>query len=159
MTVWLILQFWENCRQVCLLLWALSRLKVFPHYQLAFSGGKEGQYLATPSCFSWLKKTKYQKRIFFCFSAPNLKDTPYKDNSCAKPCTEFMLNMLCPKVHSCPNPLPSLSKNGLTLAKRWRFTSIIQDTNVILGLKLSTNETNNVICKEKEIKSGLNQFE
>ena len=39
------LQCLENCRQVYLLLWAFSRLSLpsFSHYQLAFSGGKEGQ--------------------------------------------------------------------------------------------------------------------
>ena len=40
------LQCLENCRQVYLLLWAFSRLLSLPsysHYQLAFSGGKEGQ--------------------------------------------------------------------------------------------------------------------
>ena len=52
-----------------------------------------------------------------------------------KPWTWFMLNMFCPKVyvqnrcHLCP-------KCGLNLAKRWLFTSVIQDTNVTVGLKL-----------------------
>ena len=53
-----------------------------------------------------------------------------------------MLNMFCPKVHLCPKLLPPLSKSGLNLAKMWLFTSVIQDTNVINGLKLLATGTN-----------------
>ena len=61
--------------------------------------------------------------------------------------------MFCPRVqnrcHLCP-------KSGLNLAKRWLFTSAVQDTNVIVGLKLLTTGTNNgILCTGKEIKSGL----
>ena len=41
---------------------------------------------------------------------------------------------------------------------RWLFTSVIQDTKVIVGLKLltiGTNVTTVLLCTRKEIKSGL----
>ena len=53
-----------------------------------------------------------------------------------------MLNNFCPKVHLCPKPLHPLLKIGLNLAKRGLFTSVIQDTNVIVGLKLLSTGTN-----------------
>ena len=34
---------------------------------VGFFRGQVRTYLATPLCFSWLKKTKYQKRILFGF--------------------------------------------------------------------------------------------
>ena len=45
------------------------------------------------------------------------------------------------RCHLCP-------KSGLYLTKRWLFTSAIPDTNVIVGLKLLTTETNvsTVLC-------------
>ena len=49
-------------------------------------------------------------------------------------------------------------KSGLNLATRWLFTSIMQYTNVIIGLKLSAIETNvtTVSCVQRiKIKSGL----
>ena len=55
-----------------------------------------------------------------------------------KPWTGFMLNMLCPKVHSCH----LCPESELNLAKRWPFASFIQDTTVIVGLKLLTTGTN-----------------
>ena len=50
-----------------------------------------------------------------------------------------MLNMFCPQVH---------------LAKRWLFTSAVQDTNVIVGLKLLTTGTNvtTVFCAQERNK-------
>ena len=59
-----------------------------------------------------------------------------------EPWTGFMLNMFCQKVHLYPKPLPLCSKSGLNLAKRWLFTSVIHDTNVIVDLKLLTTGTN-----------------
>ena len=45
------------------------------------------------------------------------------------------------------------------MAKRWLFTSAVQDTNVIVGLKLLTKywdkRDNDVLCTGKEITSGL----
>ena len=63
--------------------------------------------------------------------------------TCAKPWTGFMLNMFCPKVHFCP-------KIGLNLAKMGLFASVIQDTNVVVGLKLLTTVTDvtMVLCKQ-----------
>ena len=55
------------------------------------------------------------------------------------------------RCHLCP-------KRGLNLAKRWLFASVIQDTKVIVGLKLLTTGTNvrTLLCAQgKEIKSGL----
>ena len=49
-------------------------------------------------------------------------------------------------------------KGGLNLAKRWLFTSVIQDTKVNVRLKLlttGTNVTTVLVCTRKEIKSGL----
>ena len=59
-----------------------------------------------------------------------------------------MLNIFCPKLPVCPKPLPPLSKSGLNLAKMWIFTSVIQDTNVIVGLQLVATGTNmrTVLC-------------
>ena len=45
-----------------------------------------------------------------------------------------------------------MSKSGLNLAENWLFTSVIQDTNVIVDLKLLTTGTN---VTGKKIKSGL----
>ena len=67
-------------------------------------------------------------------SALNLKDIPYNSDFCQ---TLDMVDvkhvlsscLLCPK-------------SGLNLPKKWLFTSVIQDTNVIVGLKLVTTETN-----------------
>ena len=61
-----------------------------------------------------------------------------------------MFNMFCPKVHLCPKPLPLCSKSGLNLAKRWLFTSVVKDTNGIVGLQLLTNGTNvaMVLCAQ-----------
>ena len=78
MTVWLILQFWEDCCLVCPLLWAFQDFR----FSLIISWLFRGQgrtYLATSSCFCWLKKTKYQKRNFAF--ALNLKDIPYNGYS------------------------------------------------------------------------------
>ena len=47
----------------------------------AFFRGAWRTYLATLWCFSSLKKTKYQKIIFFWLSALNLKDVPYNGDS------------------------------------------------------------------------------
>ena len=51
------------------------------------------------------------------------------------------------QVHLCPKSLPPLSKKW---AKRWLFTSAVQDTNVIVGLKLLTTGTNvtTVLCSQ-----------
>ena len=51
-----------------------------------------------------------------------------------------------------------MSKKWANLAKRWLFTSVFQDINVIVGLRLlttGTNRDNGVLCTRKEIKSGL----
>ena len=71
--------------------------------------------------------TEYQKRIFL-LSALTLKD---------------ISNMFCPKMHLCPKPLPPLSK-------KVAFTSVIQDTNLIVGLKLLTTGTKvrTVLCTQ-----------
>ena len=49
-----------------------------------------------------------------------------------------------------------VQKNGLNLAKRWHFTSAIQHTNVIAGLKLFTIGTNvTTVLLAQETKSSL----
>ena len=53
-----------------------------------------------------------------------------------------MLNIFCPKLRLCPKLLPPFPKSGLNLAKKWLFTSVIQDTKVIVGLQLVTTGTN-----------------
>ena len=44
-----------------------------------------------------------------------------------------------------------VQKGRLNLAKRWLFTSFIQDTSVIVGLKLLTTGTNvtRVLCEQE----------
>ena len=44
------------------------------------------------------------------------------------------------------------TKSGPTLTKRWRFISVIQDTNVIVGLKVLTTGTNvtMVLCAQRK---------
>ena len=61
----------------------LSRLPVFSHYQLAFSGSKEGHtdIPRNTLSFSWLRKTIYQKQNIFWLTALNLKDIPHKGDS------------------------------------------------------------------------------
>ena len=71
-------QFWKNCRQVCLSLWAFrgfSRLQAFSHYQLAFSGGKEGHTSQHPDVLAGLGRPHIKREIFW-LSALNLKDIP-----------------------------------------------------------------------------------
>ena len=65
----------------------------------------------------------------------------------AKPCTGFVLNILCPKVWFFPKPLPPLSKNELNLTKRCHFILVIQDINVTVGLKMLTigNKHDNIV--------------
>ena len=67
MTVWLILQFWETCRQVCLLLWAFSRLSVFSHYQFAFSDGKEGYTSQHPNVLFGSRRPSIRRESALAF--------------------------------------------------------------------------------------------
>ena len=72
-----------------------------------------------------------------------------------------MSNTFCPNVGSFENCCHLCPKSGLYLATRWLFTSIIQYTNVMFGLKLLTIETNvtTVFCVQRtEMKSGLTLF-
>ena len=74
----------------------------------------------------------------FLLSALNLKDVPYRNES-PKPWTGLMLNMFCPNMHLCPKSFSSFvqkAKGGLDLGKGWHFTLVIQDTNVIVDLKV-----------------------
>ena len=56
----------ENCRQVCFFFCFFKTLS-FLSLLVGFFRGQRKTYLATPYCFSWLKKTKYQNRIFLAF--------------------------------------------------------------------------------------------
>ena len=67
MTVWLILQFWETCRQVCLLLWAFQDFLVFSHYQLAFSDGKEGHTSQHPNVLFGLRRPSIRTESVLAF--------------------------------------------------------------------------------------------
>ena len=61
-------------------------------------GGRQGRtYLATPLYFSWLKKTKYQKRNFGGFLHKIWK-TYLTTATLAKSWTGFMLNVFFPKA-------------------------------------------------------------
>ena len=116
-------------------------------------------YLATSLCFSWFKKTKYQKRNFLGLSALNLKDRPYNGDfrkTLDRAHVKYVLPKRCIYVRDCCHLCP---KSGLNLAKRWLFTSVIQDTNSCTWwLKIVNHRDkcdNDVMCIEKEIKSGL----
>ena len=76
------------------------RLSIFSQFFVSFFRGSEGIFLATPQCFSWLKRTKFWKIKTFLFSALNLKDVPYKNDS-PEPRTGLMLNMFCTNMHFC----------------------------------------------------------
>ena len=68
---------------------------------MSFFRGPEGTFLATPLCFSWLKKTKFWKiKIFLTFCR---NDSP-------KPWAGIMLNVFGPNMHFCPKSLLALSK-------------------------------------------------
>ena len=85
---------------------------------VGFFRGQETTYLATPNVLVGLRPNI--RRQIFWLSALNLKDRCiYVQNSC----------------HLCP-------KRGLHLAKKLLCTLVIQDTNVIVGLKLLTTRTN-----------------
>ena len=51
-----------------------------------------------------------------------------------------MLNLFCRMVRLCPKPLPK--KLGLIWLNGGFFTSFIQDTNVIVGLRMLTTGAN-----------------
>ena len=96
-------------------------------------------------------KCKITEKVFL-LSVLNLKDVIYRNDS-PKPWTGIMLNMFCPNMHLCPKLFPALSKkqkSGLNLAKGWLFTSVIQDTNVIVGLKVLITRKNltTVLCAQ-----------
>ena len=80
MTVWLILQFSENCPQVCLLLWAFQDFQFSLIISLAFSGGKEGHTSQHPDVLAGLRRPNI-RREFFLLSALNLNNIPYNSDS------------------------------------------------------------------------------
>ena len=75
------------------------------------------------------------RREFFLNLCTELKDVPYNGDSCETLDRVHVKYVLSKAVyvqnrcHFCP-------KSGFNLAKRWLVTSVIQDTNVIVGLKL-----------------------
>ena len=91
--------------------------------------GQGRTYLATP--FSGLKKTKYQKRNV-CLSALSLKDLPYNGDS-RETLDKVHVKYFLPKVAFMSKTVATFVR--LNLAKRCPFTSVTQDTNVIVGLK------------------------
>ena len=95
-----------------------------------------------------LKKAKYQKRICFWLSAQYLKDISYNSDSCETLDMVHVKYVLLKGVIYVQNRRHLCPKNGLNLAKKWLFASVIQDTNVIVGLKLLTTGTNvtTVLC-------------
>ena len=87
----------------------------------------------------------------FWLSGLNLKDIPYKIDS-PEPWTELMLNMFCPRVHKIVASF--VQKVGLIWpAKRWHFTSVIQDAKVIVNHWDKPDD--GVMCAGKENKAGL----
>ena len=62
-----------------------------------------------------------------------------------------MLNMFCPRVHK--TVASFVQKTGLNLAKRWHFTSVIQDAKVIVNHWNKPDD--GVMCAGKEYKAGL----
>ena len=62
----------------------------------------------------------------------------------AKPWIGFMLNMFCQRCIYVLNRYHLCPKSGPDLPKTWLFTSVIQDTNVIVSLKLLTTTGTNV---------------
>ena len=60
MTIWLILQFWENCSQVCLLLQVFQDFK-FLSLSVGFFGGKEGHTLQHPNVSVGLKRPNIRR--------------------------------------------------------------------------------------------------
>ena len=63
---------------------------------------------------------------------------------------KMSVNMFCPEVHLCPKPLLHFSNRWALFAERWLFTSVIQDINVTVGLKLLTTGPNvtMVLCAQ-----------
>ena len=74
----------------------------------------------------------------------------------AKFWTGFMSDMPAQRLICVQNSCHLCPKSGLNLAKRWLFISVIQNTNVIVGLKLLTIGTNvtTVLCTQGK-KSNL----
>ena len=102
---------------------------------VGFYRGQGRTYLATPYCFSWLKKTKYQKRIIFWRSELSLKYIPYNGDS--RKTLDSDLKYVLPKSAFMFKTVATfVLKMGLIWLKDSIFTSVIQDTNVIVGLTL-----------------------
>ena len=74
-------------------------------------------------------------------SALNLKDKLYSGDPC-ETLDRAHVKYVLPKGAIMSKPLKPFSKNGLNLAKRWLFISVVQDTNVTVGLKLLITGTN-----------------
>ena len=136
MIVWLILQLLENCRQVYLLLWAFQDFMFILIISWLFQGARKYKPSNTQTLVLVDLRRSNIGREFFSFCTKferHLTTTTF-----AKPWTGFMLNMFCPQVHLCSKSLPPMSKKWANLDKRWLFTSAVQDTNVIVGLRLLT---------------------
>ena len=73
---------------------------------------------------------------------PTLKDIPYNSDSCETLDSVHVKYVLPKGAFMSKTVVTFVQKVGLIWPKKWPFTSIIQDTNVIVGLKLLTTGTN-----------------
>ena len=82
----------------------------------------------------------------------NLNDTPYNGDSHKILELVYVKYVLSTSGLILKTVATFVQKGGLDLATRWFFTSVIQYTNVIVGLKLLTNGINMTtafLCAEK----------
>ena len=107
---------------------------------VGFFRGQGRTYLETPTCFSWLKNTKYQKRNFFAFCTKFERHTLQRrlSGNLGQGSCKICSAQRCIYVQTATTFVQKVGLIGLKCG----FISVIQDTNIIVGLKLLTTGTN-----------------
>ena len=105
--------------------------------------GQEGHTSQHPNVLVGFRRPNIGREDFLAFCTKS-EDIPYHGDFC-ETVDRFMLNMFRLRARfSVQNRCHLCPKSGLNLAKKWLFTSFIQDINVILivGLQLFITGTN-----------------
>ena len=110
---------------------------------MAFSGSKEGQTSQHSSAVVSLRRPNI-RREFFLRSALNFEDIPYNGDFC-ETLDRVHVKYVLPKVEFMP-------KTVANFVQKWAylFISVVQDTNVTVGLTLLTTRKNvtTVLCAQ-----------
>ena len=116
---------------------------------MAFSGGKEGHTSQHPNVLVGSRRPNIRRETFW-FPALNLKDIPYNGDSRETLDRVYARYVLLKGAFISETIATFVQKAGLIWLEGIFFTSVIQDTNVIVGLKLLTTGTNvtAVLCAQ-----------